>query len=84
MMRLNRNKHVFEDISVVGTIASGDGVSVVKPVDIIDELVGLSTETDRLDVQVFKSEVVRVSEKVLRLDGHELRVQPGTEPLSVE
>lgn len=83
-MRLNRNKHVYEGFSVVGRIASGDCVGVVKPVDIVDELVGLGTETDRLDVQVFETEVIGIGEKVLRLDGHELRVEPRAEPLSVE
>lgn len=45
---------------------------------------GFGTEADRRDVQVFKAFIKRVDNQLLRLDSHELRVQPGAEQLSVE
>lgn len=57
---------------------------VVQPVDFIDQLVGFDTETDGLDVQVSETLVLRVADKVLGLNGHEFRVKPGAEQLTVE
>jgi hypothetical protein len=57
---------------------------IVQPIDLVDKLVGFGTEADRRDVQVFKAFIKRVDDKLLRLDSHELRVQPGAEQLSVE
>jgi len=56
---------------------------VVKPVDLVDKLGSLGTERDRSDVQVFEALVLGVNDQVLGLEGHELRVQPGSEELAV-
>ena len=75
---------VFASCSLVGRLALGDCVRVVKPVDVVDELVRLCTEANRFDVQVGEAEVVRVHAQVLRLDSEELGRQPRAEPLAVE
>lgn len=59
-------------------------MSIVQPVDLVDELVSFGTETDRCDVEIFEAHVIGVDEQLLGLDSHELGVQPGTEQLSVE
>jgi len=70
--------------SVVCSVALGAGVSIVQPVDIVDEFVGFGTETDWLDVQVLKTLAAWLSDQVLRLNGHELWVEPRAEHLAVE
>lgn len=40
---------------------------------------GLDSEADGLDVEVFESLVGRVAEELLVLDSHELRVEPRAE-----
>jgi len=62
--------------SVVGRVALGDIVGVIQPVDFVDELVGLDSEADGLDVEVFESLVGRVAEELLVLNSHELGVEP--------
>ena len=52
---------------------------IVEPVDVVDEFMGLCTKTDWFDVQVIKACVLRIDDKVLRLDGHELWIEPGAE-----
>lgn len=44
----------------------------------------LRTEADWLDMKIVEAQVVRVDAQVLRLDRHELWVEPRTEPLAVE
>lgn len=70
--------------SVVRIFALGLSVGIVEPVDVVDELVGLCTEADGFDVQVREAEVLRIDAQVLRLDGHELWVEPCAEHLAVE
>ena len=45
---------------------------------------GLRTEADWLDVQILKTHAAGAHQQVLRLNRHELRVEPGTEHLAVE
>ena len=40
-------------------------MSVVQPVDVVDELVSLSTEADWLDVQILEAEVIGVNDELL-------------------
>jgi len=59
-------------------------VSVVKPVYVIDKVVCFCSEADRFDVEVFESKTTRASCEVLRLNGHEFRIEPRSEHLLVE
>jgi len=59
-------------------------VIIVEPVNIVDEFVGLSTEADRLDVQIFEAQVFRVHDQILRLNSHEFGLEPGAEHLAIE
>ena len=70
--------------SVVGIFALGLSVGIVEPVDVVDELVGLCTEADGFDVQVSETRVFRIDQEILRLNGHEFRVEPCAEHLAVE
>ncbi len=72
------------DHSVVGVVAPVGSVGIVEPVDIVDELVGLCSKADGLDVQVVETEAVWAHSQVLRLNCHELWVEPRPEHLSVE
>ena len=83
MSEMKEVKH-SQSHSVVGIFALGHSVCIVEPIDVVDELVGLCTEADRFDVQVREAKVVRVDAEILRLDSHELRVQPCAEHLAVE
>ncbi len=44
-------------------------MSVVQPIDFVNELVGLSSETDRSDVKVLETFISRVANQILRLKG---------------
>ena len=57
---------------------------VVQPVHIVNKLVSFRTKANRLDVEVVKAKIIYVHAQVLRLDSHELWVEPSTEPLTVE
>ena len=59
-------------------------MSIVKPVNFLDEFVCFGAETDWFDVQVSKAFVLRVADELLGLDGHELGVKPSSEHLAVE
>jgi len=65
--------------SVVSGVALGDIVGVIQPVDFVDQLMGLDSEADGLDMEVFESLVGRVAEELLVLNSHELRVEPRAE-----
>ena len=74
MLRTRCLNSEWQANSVVCSVALGASVSIVQPVDVIHELVGLSTETDWLDVQVLETLAAWLSDQVLRLNGHELWV----------
>jgi len=65
--------------SVVGGIALGNIVVIVEPVDLLDQFWGLGSETDWGDVEVLEAFVVWVDNQLLRLQSHELWVQPRAE-----
>ena len=70
--------------SLIGRIPLGHCVRIVQPVHVVHKLVSLRTETDWLDVEIIEAQVLWVHNQVLRLNSHELRVQPCAEPLAVE
>jgi len=58
-------------------------VRVVHPSDFLNELVGLVSEANWLDVEVFEAFVLWVCFQCLGLNGQELRGKPGSEELAV-
>jgi len=68
---------------VVGRLTLGDFMSIIEPVDLVDELTGLGAEGNRCNVQVLEALVVRVDNQLLGLHGHELGVEPVSEQLAI-
>ena len=62
----------------------GDILGIVEPVDVVDILLHLLSETYRLDVEISEGLGLRVHDQVLRLSCHELWSEPCTEKLSIE
>ena len=62
----------------------GDILGIVKPVDVVDILLYLLSETYRLDAEISEALSLGIDYQVLRLSCHELRCEPCSEELSVE
>lgn len=59
-------------------------MGVVEPVDFVYIFAGLSSETNRLDVQVSEAFVFGVTNQLLRFDSEVLWVKPHAEHLSIK
>ena len=70
--------------SLVGRLALSYIVSVVKPVDFLNQLVSLGAETDRFYVEISEAFVQGVTNQFLGFSCHELRIEPSSKHLSVE
>ena len=69
--------------SCISTVSLVFFVRIVHPIDFLNELVGLVSETNWFDVQVLEPFVLRVCFQCLRLDGQELWIEPCSEQLAV-